>query len=68
MAKFPCKVCQKREMGCHGFCEEYQKAKTDREAELRAQKKETAFDSYYCDSRVKKERSNSFVRKPLGRP
>lgn len=26
---FPCKDCERREIGCHGKCEEYQKARDE---------------------------------------
>jgi len=68
MAKFPCRDCDKRKVGCHGFCEEYKKAKAVREAELREEKNEVRINAFFSDGRIARERGNSLVKRPLGRP
>lgn len=41
LARFPCKDCEKRELGCHSNCTEYKQAKNENER-LNKKKREEA--------------------------
>lgn len=47
MMKNPCKDCEKRKLGCHGFCQEYQawKAELDEVNRKRYAEKENQFNN-----------------------
>ena len=51
MAKAPCKDCEKRELGCHGRCEEYAEYKKQNE---KAKSEYPEIYKYRSSQRVRK--------------
>lgn len=45
--RFPCLGCQKREIGCHAKCDEYQKARAEADKELDARREENESLDYF---------------------
>jgi hypothetical protein len=54
--KAPCKDCEKRELGCHSKCEEYQAFDKYNKARNEANIKERESLCYTYDERVKTKR------------
>lgn len=46
----PCYMCEKRNVGCHGPCEDYKRFKTDNEEK----KHEKGIDEYVIERTIKK--------------
>ena len=43
---FPCKGCTNRSVGCHSYCEDYAKAKTNYEEEKERERLNTDVDNF----------------------
>jgi len=50
----PCKNCERREVGCHAWCEEYIEFKTGMEKYLEENYKKNDVDNYHIDGVIKK--------------
>ena len=58
----PCKDCfEKRKLGCHGFCEEYQAWKKDHEEALERRRKEISKGN--CHSKAYERNYNKSLRR-----
>ena len=63
--RFPCKNCEEREIGCHGYCEKYIKAKAESDAAIQARVKVFTAEAYRKSVLIKNR--DKRVKKAMGR-
>lgn len=51
---FPCKGCTNRAVGCHSYCEDYNRAKADYEEEKENEKIQADIDKFLVQSALKR--------------
>ena len=55
MMPFPCKGCEKRKVGCHGSCEEYQASKRANDERLKRKLAERAATPQFNENTLKRK-------------
>lgn len=50
---FPCKNCVHREIGCHSYCEDYNRAKADYEEEKEYEHRLRDVDKFMIESNIR---------------
>lgn len=51
---FPCKGCTNRAVGCHTYCEDYNKAKANYEKEKEEERVQKDIDNFLIESTLKR--------------